>query len=565
MSNRELALAAKAKGNAAFSEGRFEEGIAAFTEAISHDSSDHVFFSNRSACYAGLENFEKALEDAKECVKLAPSWAKGYSRLGLALFKLGKYEEAKAAYEDGLKHDPENEQLKEGIESVDSQMNKQANPFGNLFGPDIWMKIQTNPRLAPYLADQDFVSKVNMLQKNPQAISTMLSDPKIQALFGALLGMNFSGDEEAPATEQQSEPEKATSPPPKQRDEPKPSQAKSASAPEPAKKLSPEEEAAENAKAIGNEHFKKREFALAIENYVKAYELFPENPVYLSNICAAYLESGDNEKTIEYGQKVLDLRNTQSVDLNLVAKVFARMGHAYSNLEKYAEALTSFEKSLVEKYDRKIELKRDKIRDLKKKLDAESYLDDVKSLHHKEEGNKYFAEGKWGPAIEEYTEAIKRNPKDAKLYSNRSAALVKLMEWGKALEDANTAIAIDPQFVKAYLRKAKIQFFLKQYHKAIETYKAGLAISPDSDELKEGLMETRYAIAQSNMSGAADPERQKRAMEDPQIQAILQDPNMQAALQAMQTDPKAAQKLMQDPVLREKVETLVAAGVLQVR
>jgi stress-induced-phosphoprotein 1 len=54
-------------------------------------------------------------------------------------------------------------------------------------------------------------------------------------------------------------------------------------------------------------------------------------------------------------------------------------------------------------------------------------------------------------------------------------------------------------------------------------------------------------------------------MEDPQIQAILQDPNMQAALQAMQTDPKAAQKLMQDPVLREKVETLVAAGVLQVR
>jgi stress-induced-phosphoprotein 1 len=234
-------------------------------------------------------------------------------------------------------------------------------------------------------------------------------------------------------------------------------------------------------------------------------------------------------------------------------------------LKKYEEAISAFEKSLVEKYDRKIELKRDKIRELKKKLDNENYINPEKSLYHKEEGNKHFQEGKWVPAIEEYTEAIRRNPNDAKIYSNRAAAFVKLMEWGKAMEDAEKAIALEPTFVKAYLRKAKIQFFLKQYHKAIETYKQGLVISPDSDELKEGMQETRMAIARSNMSGEADPERQKRALEDPEIQAILRDPNMQSALQAMQSDPAAAQKLMADPDVARKVETLIAAGVLQVR
>lgn len=40
----------QAKGNAAFSAGKFEEAIDFFTQAIDVDPSNHVFFSNRSAC-----------------------------------------------------------------------------------------------------------------------------------------------------------------------------------------------------------------------------------------------------------------------------------------------------------------------------------------------------------------------------------------------------------------------------------------------------------------------------------------------------------------------------------
>jgi stress-induced-phosphoprotein 1 len=85
----------KAQGNAAFSKGDNQEAVTWFTKAIALDPTDHVFFSNRSAAYAAMSDYDNALKDAESCVKLAPTWAKGYSRLGLALFNLKKYDDAK--------------------------------------------------------------------------------------------------------------------------------------------------------------------------------------------------------------------------------------------------------------------------------------------------------------------------------------------------------------------------------------------------------------------------------------------------------------------------------------
>ena len=45
----------KAQGNAAFSAKNFDEAIGFFTQGIAIDPSNHVLFSNRSACYAGKQ------------------------------------------------------------------------------------------------------------------------------------------------------------------------------------------------------------------------------------------------------------------------------------------------------------------------------------------------------------------------------------------------------------------------------------------------------------------------------------------------------------------------------
>ncbi|CAJ1439795.1 unnamed protein product [Effrenium voratum] len=98
MADKAKAAEAKAKGNAEFQAKNYKEAIKHFTEAIKHDPSDHVFFSNRSACYASLEQYDKALEDGTECVRLKPDWAKGYTRKGLAEYFLSKYDNAADTY-----------------------------------------------------------------------------------------------------------------------------------------------------------------------------------------------------------------------------------------------------------------------------------------------------------------------------------------------------------------------------------------------------------------------------------------------------------------------------------
>eukprot|EP00435_Cladocopium_sp_Y103_P033820 s1023_g8.t1 len=118
MADKAKAAEAKKKGNEEFQAKNFKDAIKHFTEAIKHDPSDHVFFSNRSACYASLENYDKALEDGAECVRLKPDWPKGYTRKGLAEYFLQKYDDAAETYKAGLKLAPEDATLKEGLKKA---------------------------------------------------------------------------------------------------------------------------------------------------------------------------------------------------------------------------------------------------------------------------------------------------------------------------------------------------------------------------------------------------------------------------------------------------------------
>lgn len=49
-----VTILVQAKGNAAFSNGDFEEAIEHFTNGINADGSNHVLYSNRSAAQANL-------------------------------------------------------------------------------------------------------------------------------------------------------------------------------------------------------------------------------------------------------------------------------------------------------------------------------------------------------------------------------------------------------------------------------------------------------------------------------------------------------------------------------
>ena len=111
------------------------------------DPQNHVLYSNRSASYASLKDFDKALSDAEKTVELNPTWGKGYGRKGAALHGQGDLGTsppedmnqcvvgAKDAYEEALKVEPGNAQAKQGLKAVDDAIVREAAEDGQ--SPDL--------------------------------------------------------------------------------------------------------------------------------------------------------------------------------------------------------------------------------------------------------------------------------------------------------------------------------------------------------------------------------------------------------------------------------------------
>lgn len=97
-----------------------------FTQAIALQPENHILYSNRSAAYASKKEWDNALKDAEKTTEIKPDWAKGWGRKGAALHGKGDLLGANDAYEAGLKHDPNNAQLKSGLASVEKAMQQEV-------------------------------------------------------------------------------------------------------------------------------------------------------------------------------------------------------------------------------------------------------------------------------------------------------------------------------------------------------------------------------------------------------------------------------------------------------
>eukprot|EP00301_Raphidiophrys_heterophryoidea_P022808 c6874_g1_i1.p1 GENE.c6874_g1_i1~~c6874_g1_i1.p1 ORF type:complete len:149 (-),score=26.48 c6874_g1_i1:67-483(-) len=109
----------KEQGNLAVSQGRNDEAISCYTQAIYMDPNNHVLYSNRSAVYAKIGRNKQALEDANTAVGLSPTWMKGHARKAAAHAALGELQAASDAYAEALRLEPTSGQLKQELEKVD--------------------------------------------------------------------------------------------------------------------------------------------------------------------------------------------------------------------------------------------------------------------------------------------------------------------------------------------------------------------------------------------------------------------------------------------------------------
>jgi chaperonin cofactor prefoldin len=98
-------------GNQAFGVQDYALAIQHYSGAIKIETGNHVFYSNRSASYAGLHQWAKAAKDAQECIRLAPTFVKGFYRFATAQMALKEYAGALQTIRQGLALDATHSQL----------------------------------------------------------------------------------------------------------------------------------------------------------------------------------------------------------------------------------------------------------------------------------------------------------------------------------------------------------------------------------------------------------------------------------------------------------------------
>lgn len=482
--------------------------------------------------------------------------------------------------------------------------------MGKMFqDPDLFGKLSRNSKTAPLLADQEFVRKLQNLQKNPADAMSAFQDPRMIQVMGVLMGIDMqafereAGSSDLPAdlehkredierqTGASSSSSKPSQPSPKPTPAPEPTPA-AAQPTQPAKedvemkdagasatnddedeeeeqkpKVDPKaKEAAEAEKAKGNALYLKRQFDPAIEHYQKAWELH-KDITYLNNLGACYFEQGKYDECIKTCQKAVEEGRAMRADYKIVAKSYGRIGSAYQKQNNLEQAIKHYERSLTEHRTPEF---LNKLREAEKNLkeqQKQAYIDPAKSDEERNRGNDLFKAGKFVEAVSAFAEAIKRNPAEPRGYTNRASALIKLAALPEALKDCEEAIKIDPSFTKAYIRKANVLHGLKEYTKALDAIQRAQEADKDGSSAKE-IQSTSQKIQMSlyqQRSTETDEETLKRAQNDPEIAALLADPILQNLLRQAQEDPRHLQEAMKDVTVRGKIEKLIAAGIIKTR
>ncbi|KAH9953223.1 hypothetical protein BC827DRAFT_165206 [Russula dissimulans] len=312
-------------------------------------------------------------------------------------------------------------------------------PCPHLANPNFVQKVRHSiPPLAspsPH-SYRRFTSQLKLVQQSPQLTQSLLStDPRLIDVIGALMGLDVQGfgrpegSDDLPPGVSPTFATPPTSPPPSSAKPTSPPKAtpgtvsssninesedvEMAEAEE--EQVDEEEAAAKKAadaeKKLGADAYKKPDLAPAIEHFSNAWETWPKDITFLSNLAAAYFERGDYNKTIEMCQKAVD-EGRSSMQIT-------------SSLQKHTTSLARpTPKGRPDRGDPLLQKvphgtphagHPEQAQGCRACQGGRGPRGVHQSCAAREEGNQLFKEGDFTGAVKSYMESIKREPSDARV------------------------------------------------------------------------------------------------------------------------------------------------------
>ncbi|MGH0133328.1 UNVERIFIED_CONTAM: hypothetical protein FKN15_064823 [Acipenser sinensis] len=119
-------------------------------------------------------------------------------------------------------------------------------------------------------------------------------------------------------------------------------------------------------------------------------------------------------------------------------------------------------KEKKKKPEKDTEVKQDVKQEIQENGNEDSDAILVKSFELAVIGNQLASSGRFELAVSYFTDAIKFNPKEYRLFGNRSFCYERLMQYDKALNDAEISLSMCSSWTKGYFRKGKALAGLKE-------------------------------------------------------------------------------------------------------
>ena len=192
----------------------------------------------------------------------------------------------------------------------------------------------------------------------------------------------------------------------------------------------------------------------------------------------------------------------------------------------------------------------------------------------KEKGNFEYQNQNYDKALEYYSEALKIDPENPIIWSNKSATLLKLNKADQAIVAAAEATKRKPTWSKAWNRLISALMFKEDYDTARKTIKRALSIDPQNLMAKQMLNEINNkefgTSKKKEIEGDGDDtededenidevidtsnlQNKQPVFSNPQIRPHLFQ-NMNPSLPNPQMQPNLFQNMMQNDKLKQKIK-----------
>ncbi|KAL9387208.1 hypothetical protein Peur_020332 [Populus x canadensis] len=183
-----LAEEEREKGNESFKQQKYPEAVKHYSESLRRNPKDPKTYSNRAACYTKLGALPEGLKDAEMCIELDPTFSKGYTRKGAVQFFMKEYDKALETYQEGLKHDPRNQELLDGVRRCVEQLNKASR--GDLSPEELkerQAKGMQDPEIQNILSDPVMRQVLVDFQENPKSAQEHTKNPMVMSKIQKLV------------------------------------------------------------------------------------------------------------------------------------------------------------------------------------------------------------------------------------------------------------------------------------------------------------------------------------------------------------------------------------------